>query len=79
MLGDSMGFIDPLYSPGSDIIARQAYLLEHLLNSKSDEDLDEISTILNEYTHYEYNLLNLLYMDQYVSFESFEVYNIKSL
>ena len=79
MLGDSMGFIDPLYSPGSDIIARQAYLLEHLLNSKSDEDLDEISTILNEYTHYEYNLLKLLYMDQYAGFESFEVYNIKSL
>ena len=79
VLGDSMGFIDPLYSPGSDIIARQAYLLEHLLNSKSDEDLDEISTILNEYTHYEYNLLKLLYMDQYAGFESFEVYNIKSL
>tara|TARA_B100000674_G_scaffold498891_1_gene540227 strand:- start:5330 stop:7171 length:1842 start_codon:yes stop_codon:yes gene_type:complete len=79
MLGDSMGFIDPLYSPGSDIIARQAYLLEHLLNSKSDEELNDVSSILNDYTRYEYNLLKLLYAGQYAGFESFEVYNIKSL
>ena len=41
--------------------------------------MDEISSILNDYTHYEYNLLKLLYTGQYAGFESFEVYNIKSL
>ena len=79
MLGDSMGFIDPLYSPGSDIIARQAYLLEHLLNSQTEEELASVSNILNDYTHYEYNLVKLLYAGQYAGFGSFEVYNIKSL
>lgn len=79
MLGDSMGFIDPLYSPGSDIIARQAYLIEHLINTNNQQDLKEICEILNKYTLYEYNLLKLLYTNQYAGFESFEVYNIKSL
>lgn len=79
IIGDSMGFIDPLYSPGSDIIARQAHLIEHLINASSDSQLKEICALLNEYTQTEYDLIKLLYQNQYQAFESFEVFNIKSL
>ena len=77
-IGESFGFIDPFYSPGSDVISRQAYLLEHLLNSKEDKLQKEVS-IVNQYCHYEFDLIRELYVGQYEGFGSFDVFNIKGL
>ena len=79
LVGDSHGFVDPFYSPGSDSIARQAYLLEHLVLEQDDQRLAHKVDVLNEYTRYEHDLLKLLYVDQYNGFGSYEVFNIKSL
>ncbi|MBT3786085.1 hypothetical protein HOF92_14005 [bacterium] len=79
IIGDSFGFIDPFYSPGSDTIARQAYLLEHLVTTKDEKELQDLCDLMNSYTAFEYQILKLLYTDQYAGFESFEVFNIKSL
>ncbi|MCJ8347532.1 hypothetical protein MJH12_18490, partial [bacterium] len=77
-LAESYGFIDPFYSPGSDIIARQAYLIEHLIES-SDQDLEKTITTINSYINFELEIISHLYVDQYLGFASYEVFNIKSL
>lgn len=79
LVGDSHGFVDPFYSPGSDAIARQAYLLEHLVLEQDDERLAHKVDVINEYTRYEHELLKLLYVGQYGGFGSYELFNIKSL
>lgn len=79
VIGDSLGFIDPFYSPGSDIISRQAYLIEHLIQAKNQEELVARCELLNQYTAFEFEIIKLLYHRQYEGFESFEVFNIKSL
>lgn len=78
IVGDSHGFVDPFYSPGSDSLARQAYLLEHLVLARDDE-LARTVDLVNEYARFEYDLLKLLYEDQYNGFGSYELFNIKSL
>ena len=77
-VGESFGFIDPFYSPGSDVISRQAYLLEHLLNSEEDK-LEQTVSMFNQYCHYEFDLIRELYVGQYEGFGSFDVFNIKGL
>ena len=77
-VGESFGFIDPFYSPGSDVISRQAYLLEHLLNTKEDK-LEQKASTFNKYCHYEFDLIRELYVGQYEGFGSFDVFNIKGL
>ena len=79
VIGDSLGFIDPFYSPGSDIISRQAYLIEHLILAENQEELSARCELLNAYTAFEFDIIKLLYANQYEGFESFEVFNIKSL
>lgn len=77
-LSESYGFIDPLYSPGSDIIARQAYLIEHMINS-SDKELPNTIDIVNRYVTLESEIISKLYLNQYQAFGCYEVFNIKSL
>ena len=77
-IGESFGFIDPFYSPGSDVISRQAYLLEHLLNTEEGE-LAKNASLINQYCHYEFDLIRQLYVGQYEGFGSFDVFNIKGL
>jgi len=79
IVGDSHGFVDPFYSPGSDSLARQAYLLEHLVLEEDDGELQRKVDLINEYSCFEYDLLKLLYDDQYNGFGSYELFNIKSL
>jgi flavin-dependent dehydrogenase len=79
VVGDTHGFIDPFYSPGSDVLSRQAYLLEHLVTEKDEKQLEKTVATINDYTYYEYRLLRLLYVNQYDGFGSYEVFNIKSL
>jgi flavin-dependent dehydrogenase len=78
-VGDAHGFLDPFYSPGCDVLSRQAYLLEHLIPEQSPEQLKEKVDLINEYAWHEYDLVKLLYKDQYNGFGSFEIFNIKSL
>jgi len=78
IVGDTFGFIDPFYSPGSDVIARQAYFVEHLVTAQ-DGELSDTVELINEYVDLECELLRLLYVNQYGGFGSFELYNIKSL
>lgn len=77
-IGESFGFIDPFYSPGSDVISRQAYLLEHLLNTNVDQLAENVS-LINQYCHYEFDLIRQLYVGQYEGFGSFDIFNIKGL
>lgn len=77
-IGESFGFIDPFYSPGSDVIARQAHLLEHLLSSEHSK-LQSTVDLLNQYCNYEFELIKQLYVGQYEGFGSFDVFNIKGL
>ncbi|MBT3345743.1 MAG: hypothetical protein HN404_22285 [Gemmatimonadetes bacterium] len=78
-VGDAHGFLDPFYSPGCDVLSRQAYLLEHLIPEQEPEQLKETVDLVNEYTWHEYDLVKLLYKDQYNGFGSYEIFNIKSL
>ena len=77
LIGDSFMFVDPFYSPGSDVIAREARHIEHLIGCEKGR-LPELVEMINKYTHYEYEVLKALYVNQYRGFGSFEVYNIKS-
>ncbi|PCJ20020.1 MAG: hypothetical protein COB02_05315 [Candidatus Cloacimonadota bacterium] len=77
-LAESYAFVDPFYSPGSDIIARQAYLLEHLINS-NQKDLSNTIETINKYVDLELSIIQTLYQNQYLGFASFELFNIKSL
>ncbi len=79
IVGDAHGFLDPFYSPGSDVLTRQAYLLQHLVPQKDPEALAGAVDLVNEYTWFEYNLVKILYRDQYNGFGSYEIFNIKSL
>ena len=79
IVGDAYGFLDPFYSPGSDVLARQAYLLDHLIPQRDPEKLDEAVDLVNEYTRFEYELVKILYHNQYDGFGSYELFNIKSL
>jgi len=79
VVGDTHGFIDPFYSPGSDVLSRQAYLLEHLVTEQDENRLEKTVATINDYTYYEYRLLRLLYVNQYNGFGSYELFNIKSL
>lgn len=74
-VGDSLMFVDPFYSPGSDTIARQAHLLNMLLSNNQTTTIAD----LNAFVQFDYELLKSLYVRQYPGFESFEVFNIKSL
>ena len=76
-LAESYGFTDPFYSPGSDTIARQAYLVEHLINSPNEE-LNNRVELINNYTKYEQEIILSLYEGQYGGFGSDELFNIKS-
>lgn len=77
-IGESFGFIDPFYSPGSDVIARQAHLLEHLINADQSL-LPKTVSLLNSYCDYEFDLIKQLYVGQYGGFGSFDLFNIKGL
>ena len=77
-VGDAFMFVDPFYSPGSDVISRESYHLEHLLSAGTDA-LPEVCGVINSYCDLDYEVLKLLYVDQYAGFGSFEVYDIKSL
>ncbi len=79
IVGDAHGFLDPFYSPGSDVLTRQAYLLQHLIPQKDPEKLAGAVDLVNEYTWFEYDLVKLLYKDQYNGFGSYELFNMKSL
>jgi len=79
VIGDSLMFVDPFYSPGSDLIARQAWYLNHLVCVTEAEELKRRTQILNELICVEYESLKLLYCNQYPGFGSFELYNIKAL
>jgi flavin-dependent dehydrogenase len=79
IVGDAHGFLDPFYSPGCDVLSRQAYLLEHIIPEKEPEQLKASVDLVNEYTWHEYDLVKLLYKDQYNGFGSYELFNIKSL
>ncbi|MCO4782340.1 MAG: tryptophan 7-halogenase [Candidatus Cloacimonetes bacterium] len=77
-LSESFGFVDPLYSPGSDVIARQAYLIEHMINA-TDDDLAQTVNTVNQYIDLEHEIISRLYINQYKAFGCYEVFNIKSL
>jgi flavin-dependent dehydrogenase len=79
IVGDTHGFIDPFYSPGSDVLSRQAYLLDHLVTEENENHLEDKVNLINSYTHHEYQILRLLYVGQYDGFGSYEVFDIKSL
>ncbi|MBT7608745.1 MAG: hypothetical protein HN576_03245 [Bacteriovoracaceae bacterium] len=76
-LGEAYGFIDPFYSPGTDIIARECHLLAHLVSG--DENLPHKVKVINKFMKNEFDFLTLIYKDQYQGFGSFELFNIKSL
>ncbi len=78
IVGDSAHFVDPFYSPGSDALARQAFLLEHLIceQAMSYEDRAEL---FENAMRMDRESLKLLYQNQYAGFASFELFNIKSL
>ena len=79
IVGDAHGFLDPFYSPGSDVLARQAFLLDHLVPPQDPQELEEAVQLVNDYTWFEYDLVKILYQDQYNGFGSYELFNIKSL
>ncbi|MBW7875131.1 MAG: hypothetical protein H3C47_03970 [Candidatus Cloacimonetes bacterium] len=79
VIGDSLMFVDPFYSPGSDLIARQAWYLDHLVTVSDLVELKRRSQVLNQLIGVEYENLKLLYCNQYPGFGSFELYNIKAL
>ncbi len=79
IVGDAHGFLDPFYSPGSDVLTRQAYLLDHLVPQRDPEKLEAAVDLVNEYTWFEYDLVKILYHNQYNGFGSYELFNIKSL
>jgi len=79
LIGDAYGFVDPFYSPGTDVIAREAYLLQHLITESDQARLEEKVALVNRYQAFEYELLRLLYLKQYRGFGSYELFNIKSL
>jgi len=78
LLAESYSFVDPFYSPGSDVISRQSYLLDHLITAQKSE-LKERVDLINAYTEFERKVIKLLYAGQYKGFGSFELFNIKSL
>lgn len=78
-MGDAAGFVDPFYSPGADVLSRQCYMIEHLVTAQGPEQIAETVDLVNQYAAYSYNLVRLLYVDQYWGFGSYEVFNIKSL
>lgn len=78
IIGDSYAFVDPFYSPGSDVIARQAHLLNVLYESKDQSEFEKNVELINRFSDYDYDLLKYLYQDQYGGFGSFLTYNIKS-
>ncbi len=75
-IGEGFGFIDPLYSQGSDIISRQCYMLKHLI--ESGDQYEPKRQVINQFINNEYEYIHLLYKNQYSGFGSFKVYNIKS-
>jgi flavin-dependent dehydrogenase len=79
LIGDSLMFVDPFYSPGSDLIARQAWYLHHLISASDTDELKHRSQVLNDLIRLEFDSLKLLYCNQYPGFGSFELYNIKAL
>jgi len=75
-IGEAFGFMDPLYSQGSDIISRECYMMKHLIDAK--DKYEERRQVINQIMVNEFEYINLLYKNQYAGFGSFDIYNIKS-